>query len=72
MTGVRWSNLFVVGDDDYPAIGSLGGMFLLSIVGILLHFFLTLYVYAVLPGKYGVPKHPFFFLMVPIIILLDK
>lgn len=63
LTGVRWSNLFVVGDDDYPAIGSLGGMFLLSIVGILLHFFLTLYVYAVLPGKYGVPKHPFFFLM---------
>lgn len=50
-----------------PALGStgsLGFIMVFSVVGIVLHFVLALYLDAVLPNKYGVQKSPLFFLKV--------
>ncbi|XP_051164051.1 phospholipid-transporting ATPase ABCA3-like [Leptopilina boulardi] len=62
LEGVNWNNMFVVGDINYSAAGSLGVMLIFSILGTIIHFFLALYVSAIFPGKYGVAKHPFYFL----------
>ncbi|KAJ8686329.1 hypothetical protein QAD02_022123 [Eretmocerus hayati] len=60
--GSQWSNMFVVGNLPYRFPGSLGMTIILSIVGIFLHFILAVYIYAINPGKYGVGKHPLYFL----------
>ncbi|XP_033219403.1 phospholipid-transporting ATPase ABCA1-like isoform X2 [Belonocnema kinseyi] len=60
--GVGWHNLFLEGDINYKSVGSLGAILIFSIFGILIHFLLALYASALFPGKYGVPKHPLYFL----------
>lgn len=62
--GVGWHNLFLEGDINYKSVGSLGATLIFSIFGILFHFLLALYASALFPGKYGVPKHPLYFLRV--------
>ncbi|XP_058807246.1 phospholipid-transporting ATPase ABCA1-like isoform X2 [Phymastichus coffea] len=62
LRGVQWSNLFSVGDPAYKTAGSLGMIMIFSIIGTFYHFLMTVYIYAIKPGKYGVKKHPFFFL----------
>ncbi|KAK9310741.1 hypothetical protein QLX08_000052 [Tetragonisca angustula] len=62
LTGIQWSNMFVVGDSQYNIIGCSGFILLFSIMGALIHFFLAVYINAILPGKYGVRKDPLYFL----------
>lgn len=64
MIGIQWSNLFLVADQTYNVSGSVGMIMIFSIIGTVLHFYLTLYIYAVKPGKYGVKKHMLYFLEV--------
>lgn len=45
-------------------VGSIGFIFLFSILGAIIHFILAVYVNAVRPGKYGVKKEPLYFLKV--------
>ena len=56
--------MFVVGDSQYHIIGCSGFILLFSIMGVLLHFFLAVYINAILPGRYGVRKDPLYFLKV--------
>uniref|UniRef100_A0A6V7M8L4 ABC transporter domain-containing protein n=1 Tax=Bracon brevicornis TaxID=1563983 RepID=A0A6V7M8L4_9HYME len=58
MEGVHWSNLFSTGFPNGQA--SLGVILIMSIIGIIINFYMTVYIYAVRPGKYGVARHPFF------------
>ncbi|XP_008203603.1 phospholipid-transporting ATPase ABCA1 isoform X2 [Nasonia vitripennis] len=62
LKGIKWSNLFLVGDPVYKTAGSLGMIMIFSIIGTIFHFLMTVYIYAVHPGKYGVKKHPLYFL----------
>ncbi|XP_076288268.1 phospholipid-transporting ATPase ABCA3 isoform X2 [Lasioglossum baleicum] len=62
LTGIQWSNMFLVGDAQHNAVGSVGLILILSLLGIMLHFMLAVYINAVLPGKYGVRKEPLYFL----------
>lgn len=62
--GVGWKNFFVVGDKNYTDAGCLGNILIFSILGLIIHFSLALYASALFPGKYGVPKHPLYFLKV--------
>ncbi|XP_015109411.1 ATP-binding cassette sub-family A member 2 isoform X2 [Diachasma alloeum] len=59
LVGISWSNMFSLGTVDAPAEGSVGVMLIFSIIGILFNFHMTLYIYAVRPGKYGVSRNPF-------------
>ncbi|XP_033225197.1 phospholipid-transporting ATPase ABCA1-like isoform X2 [Belonocnema kinseyi] len=61
-TGVQWSNMFRNADSSYSAAGSIGVMMLFSIIGTALHFFLCVHIYTIFPGKFGIQKHPFYFL----------
>lgn len=56
--------MFVAGDAQYNISGCIGFILIFSILGILLHFFLAVYINAIFPGKYGVRKEPFYFLKV--------
>ncbi|XP_058807192.1 ATP-binding cassette sub-family A member 7-like isoform X2 [Phymastichus coffea] len=60
--GVHWNNIFAVANEIYGTAGSVGGMLLCSLFGTVVHFTLACYVYAINPGRFGVPKHPFYFL----------
>ncbi|XP_032690164.1 phospholipid-transporting ATPase ABCA1-like isoform X2 [Odontomachus brunneus] len=60
--GIQWENVFVPGNVAYGTVGSMGFILLFSILGILIHFTLAVYINAVLPGKYGVRKEPLYFL----------
>nr|XP_033321242.1 retinal-specific phospholipid-transporting ATPase ABCA4-like isoform X1 [Megalopta genalis] len=62
LTGIQWSNMFLVGNAQYNSTGSVGVILIYSLLGLLLHFTLAIYINAVLPGKYGVRKEPFYFL----------
>ncbi|XP_014231053.1 ATP-binding cassette sub-family A member 3-like isoform X1 [Trichogramma pretiosum] len=62
LTGIQWKNLFTVGDPVYKTAGSVGMIMIFSIIGTVFHFLMTVYIYGVHPGKYGVKKHPLFFL----------
>ncbi|XP_051153055.1 phospholipid-transporting ATPase ABCA1-like [Leptopilina boulardi] len=62
LIGVGWKNFFVVGDKNYTDAGCLGNILIFSILGLIIHFSLALYASALFPGKYGVPKHPLYFL----------
>lgn len=62
LRGVQWSNLFSVGDPVYKTAGSIGMIMIFSIIGTVYHFLMTVYIYAVRPGRYGVKKHPLYFL----------
>ncbi|XP_008203624.1 retinal-specific phospholipid-transporting ATPase ABCA4-like [Nasonia vitripennis] len=61
-SGVQWSNLFDVGNTEYKFAGSMGMVMILSIIGLIFHFTMAVYMYAINPGKYGVKKHPLFFI----------
>lgn len=62
LIGVGWKNFFIVGDKNYAETGCLGNILIFSILGTIIHFSLALYASALFPGKYGVPKHPLYFL----------
>lgn len=62
--------MFIVGDAQYNITGCIGFIFIFSIFGTLLHFSLTVYINAVLPGKYGIRKDPFYFLKVNFFVIL--
>lgn len=62
--GASWSNLFKAANPAFGITGSLGFTMLFIIISIIFHFVLTLYLAAVLPNKYDVPKSPLFFLQV--------
>lgn len=68
--GIKWSNLFSVGDPSYKTAGSMGMMIIFSIIGTIFHFLMSVYIHAVRPGKYGVKKHPFYFLQVNFFVSL--
>ncbi|XP_014296992.1 phospholipid-transporting ATPase ABCA1 [Microplitis demolitor] len=61
LTGIHWSNLFTTGSNTGAPEGSIGVLMIFSILGIIFHFFMTIYVYNVLPGKYGIRRSPFYF-----------
>jgi len=60
--GIQWNNFFISENVGYGIIGSPGFIFLFSILGAVIHFTFAVYVNAILPGKYGVPKDPLYFL----------
>ncbi|XP_076238688.1 ATP-binding cassette sub-family A member 17 isoform X2 [Calliopsis andreniformis] len=62
LSGIQWSNMFLVGDRQYNVDGSIGFILIFSILGIFIHFSLAVYINALLPGKYGVRKNPLYFL----------
>ncbi|KAK2576776.1 hypothetical protein KPH14_005420 [Odynerus spinipes] len=62
LTGIQWNNFFLSGNTEYNITGSTGFILLFSLLGIILHFTLAVYVNTILPGKYGVKKHPLYFL----------
>lgn len=62
LIGIDWSNMFRPGDLMAPSESCWGALLFFSLIGIVIHFFLAVYVYAVRPGKYGVPQSPLFFL----------
>ncbi|XP_050474315.1 phospholipid-transporting ATPase ABCA1-like [Bombus huntii] len=62
LTGIQWSNMFVVGNTQYNTTGCIGFILIFSIIGAFLHFILTIYINAIHPGKYGVSKDPLYFL----------
>ncbi|XP_015109409.1 retinal-specific ATP-binding cassette transporter [Diachasma alloeum] len=59
LIGINWSNVFSVGSTDAPAEGSVGVMLIFSIIGILINFYLAVFIHVVHPGKYGVSQNPF-------------
>ncbi|KZC13655.1 PREDICTED: ATP-binding cassette sub-family A member 1-like [Dufourea novaeangliae] len=61
LTGIQWSNMFFVGDAQYNTVGCIGFILIFSLLGLLLHFTLAVYVNALLPGKYGIRKEPLYF-----------
>ncbi|XP_046465259.1 phospholipid-transporting ATPase ABCA3 isoform X1 [Neodiprion pinetum] len=62
LIGVQWNNLFLTEHEVLGFDGTLGFIMIFSIVATIFHFLIALYLDAVLPGKYGVGKSPFFFL----------
>ncbi|KAJ8686327.1 hypothetical protein QAD02_022121, partial [Eretmocerus hayati] len=60
--GIHCSNIFQVQKSSYKVGGSFGMVMVLSTIGILTHILLTIYIYEIHPGKYGVGKPAFFFL----------
>lgn len=62
--------MFIVGDTQYNITGCVGFIFIFSIFGTLLHFLLSVYINAVLPGKYGIRKDPFYFFKVNFFVIL--
>ncbi|XP_076762980.1 ATP-binding cassette sub-family A member 17 [Xylocopa sonorina] len=62
LTGMQWSNMFVTGEAQYNITGSIGFILIFSLLGVLLHFSLAIYINAILPGKYGVREDPLYFL----------
>ncbi|XP_031838095.1 ATP-binding cassette sub-family A member 17 isoform X1 [Nomia melanderi] len=62
LTGIQWSNMFLVGDIQYNTSGCVGCILIFSLLGLMLHLTLALYINAILPGKYGVRKDPLYFL----------
>lgn len=62
--GINWSNIFTSTNSTTGITGGLGMILIMFLVGIIVHFLLSIYIYAIKPGKYGVGKHPLFFLMV--------
>lgn len=42
----------------------MGMVMILSVIGLIFHFTMAVYMYAINPGKYGVKKDPLFFLKV--------
>ncbi|XP_011496889.1 PREDICTED: ATP-binding cassette sub-family A member 1-like [Ceratosolen solmsi marchali] len=61
LRGIQWDNLFLVADPMYKTAGSLGMIMVFSIIGMMYHFVMTIYIHTVRPGKYGVKKHPLYF-----------
>ncbi|XP_011306970.1 retinal-specific ATP-binding cassette transporter, partial [Fopius arisanus] len=59
LIGLNWSNMFTIGSVHAPAEGSVGVMLIFSIIGILLNFYLAVFIQAIHPGKYGVSRNPF-------------
>ncbi|EGD73260.1 ABCA2 protein [Salpingoeca rosetta] len=58
--GLQWSNLFV---GMSPCDGfSAGAAIVMLLLDGLIYLLLTLYLEQVIPGQFGVPKHPLFFL----------
>ena len=63
-TGVQWSNMFRIAETSYSAAGSIGVMMIFSIIGTILHFILSIYIYTIFPGKFRTQEHPLYFLKV--------
>ncbi|XP_063977334.1 uncharacterized protein LOC135162614 [Diachasmimorpha longicaudata] len=59
LIGIHWSNMFSIGSENAPAEGSVGVMLIFTLIGIVLNFYLAVFIHRVLPGKYGVSKNPF-------------
>ncbi|KAK0162596.1 hypothetical protein PV327_006362 [Microctonus hyperodae] len=59
LNGIQWSNLFSTASDNITE-GCIGVLIIFSIIGISFHLFMVNYIYAIHPGKYGVPKHPLY------------
>ena len=64
VTGIRWSNLYSVGDSSYRTAGSAGIIMIFSIIGAIFHFFMAVYIHQIIPGRYGIAKHPLYFIKV--------
>ncbi|KAJ8686324.1 hypothetical protein QAD02_022118 [Eretmocerus hayati] len=62
MSGIKWSTLFISGDPVYRTAGSMGMIMIFSVIGTIFHFLMSIYIHDVHPGKYGVKKHPLYFL----------
>ncbi|KAF7399046.1 hypothetical protein HZH66_006943 [Vespula vulgaris] len=63
LIGIRWSNIFIPSESSrYNIVGSTGFIFIFSILGIIIHFIMAIYINNVRPGKYGIKKHPLYFL----------
>ncbi|KAM0731026.1 Phospholipid-transporting ATPase ABCA3 [Formica fusca] len=62
LIGIQWNNIFVPGNEEYGIVGSMGFIFLFSVLGAVIHFTLAVYINAIFPGKYGVRKSPLYFL----------
>ncbi|KAI4504278.1 hypothetical protein M0802_000749 [Mischocyttarus mexicanus] len=63
LIGIRWSNIFIPSESSqYNITGSTGFIFIFSILGTIFHFTMAVYINNVRPGKYGVKKHPLYFL----------
>ncbi|XP_035743056.1 phospholipid-transporting ATPase ABCA1-like [Vespa mandarinia] len=63
LIGIQWSNIFIPSESSrYNITGSTGFIFIFSILGIIIHFIMAVYINNIRPGKYGVKKHPLYFL----------
>ncbi|XP_015178503.1 PREDICTED: ATP-binding cassette sub-family A member 1-like [Polistes dominula] len=63
LIGIRWSNIFIPSESSqYNITGSTGFIFIFSILGTIFHFLMAVYINNLRPGKYGVKKHPLYFL----------
>ncbi|XP_011251490.2 retinal-specific ATP-binding cassette transporter [Camponotus floridanus] len=62
LIGIQWNNIFIPGHEEYGIVGSIGFIFLFSVLGAVIHFTLAVYINAIFPGKYGVRKNPLYFL----------
>ncbi|XP_043500226.1 ATP-binding cassette sub-family A member 7-like [Polistes fuscatus] len=63
LIGIRWFNIFIPSESSqYNITGSTGFIFIFSFLGALFHFIMAIYINNVRPGKYGVKKHPLYFL----------
>ncbi|KAF7990337.1 hypothetical protein HCN44_000142 [Aphidius gifuensis] len=57
--GIGFTNMFLIEFDRKPFEASIGMIMILSIFAAMFHFFMALYIHAILPDKYGVKCHPF-------------
>ncbi|KAJ8686326.1 hypothetical protein QAD02_022120 [Eretmocerus hayati] len=60
--GIQFNNMFQVQKSAYGFAGNFGMAVAFTIMGIFIHLLLTIYIYEIHPGKYGVAKPVFFFL----------
>ncbi|KAH0557433.1 hypothetical protein KQX54_005911 [Cotesia glomerata] len=60
LIGINWFNLFKTSSNTGAPEGSIGVLMIFSIIGIIFHFYMTLYMYNVRPGKYGIQRNPFY------------
>jgi ATP-binding cassette subfamily A (ABC1) protein 3 len=67
---MQWHNIWtpVTADDDLV----LGHVMIMLLVDSLIYILLTLYIEAVAPGEYGVPKHWYFPFQVCMTICISK
>ncbi|KAL7306042.1 hypothetical protein TKK_0001506 [Trichogramma kaykai] len=54
--GVHWNNMFVVGIQSYGLAGSIGALWILSLIGSLIQFSSAVYVFKFKSGKYSFKK----------------